>query len=47
MSSGESSHPAPPPGFTVTSGANQILSIKYEAARAVVQHQGRSTKMRG
>ncbi len=29
MSSGGSSHPDPPPGFTVTSGANWTLDIQY------------------
>ena len=33
MSSGGSSHPDPPPGFTVTSGAKRTLGIQYEAIK--------------
>ena len=46
MSSGASSHPDPPPGFTVTSGANWTLGYQYEAGGEDCTPAG-TTKMRG
>ena len=39
MSSGGSSHPDPPPGFTFTSGANWILGIQYDAMADTTLHR--------
>jgi hypothetical protein len=47
MSSGGSSHPDPPPGFTVTSGANWTLDYQYEATGQPLYPQAGPTKMPG